>query len=61
MIWAWVYAIGFVISFLVLSIWEATRDKKYAGYDGAEFHVIFLYSIVWPFVWIYTLINLIFG
>ena len=55
------YAIGFVVSFVGLSVWEALRGKHIRGYDGADFHVIFMYSLVWPFVWIYTLINLIFS
>jgi hypothetical protein len=59
--WIITYAIGFVVSFVILSIWEARRAKKYSGYDDAALYLIFLYSLIWPFLWIYTLINLLFG
>ena len=55
------YAVGFVASFLGLAIWEARRYAKHSWYQSASFGEIFLYSLAWPFVWIYVLINLFFG
>lgn len=59
--WIITYAIGFVVSFVILSIWEARKAKEHLLYPGASIGEIFLYSLIWPFTWVYTLIHLIFG
>jgi hypothetical protein len=54
-----VYVAGFMATFLGLAIWEAKRERKWSWYRSASFGEIFVYSLVWPFVWIYTLVNLL--
>ena len=60
MIFAIIYAIGFVLAFVGLSIYAfiITRDDIF---HDVEFGPILGYSIVWPLTLLFVLIGVIFG
>ena len=60
MTYALIYAIGLVLTFVVISIWAFNKTKDDILED-VEFGPILGYSVVWPFTWIFVLIGSIFG
>lgn len=60
MIYAIIYAIGFVLTFVGLSIYAFIITKDDIFHD-VEFGPILGYSAAWPFTLLFIIIGLVFG
>ena len=52
MIWLNIYIIGIIGSFIILVVGDALTNREVNSF----YHLV-LYSVLWPFYWVYFLIN----
>lgn len=60
MIFAIIYVIGFILSFVGLSIYAFIVTREDIFYD-VEYYEVLGYSLLWPLTLIFVIIGVVFG